>query len=66
MLNKIIKKLEDAKEYFGSPMITIDDAIKIIKQHESEFEDAIKKAYDDGFELSLSAQDYYNKNYKNE
>ncbi len=69
MLNKIIKQLEDAKEYFGSPMITIDDAIKIIKQHESEFEDAIKKAFlASKLELSdyKSAQDYYNQNYKNE
>ena len=70
MLNKIIKELEEAKKY-QIPHIEagIEVAISIIKQHESEFEEEIKKAFlASKLELSdyKSAQDYYNQNYKNE
>ena len=70
MLNKIIKELEEAKyckhDFYQNG---IDQAISIIKAHESEFEQTIKKAFlASKLELSdyKSAQDYYNQNYKNE
>lgn len=75
MLQKLIDELNDTKEFFGSPMITIDNAIKMVKRHESDFEDAIKKAWEQGFIKNntsnryisdIEAQDYYNQNYKNE
>ena len=71
MLNKIIQKLEEAKSYYKpmSYMSGLNKAISIIKQHESEFEQTIKKAFlASKLELSdyKSAQDYYNQNYKNE
>lgn len=68
MLKKIIKQIED-KIQIGretSYILGLHDAISIIKQHESEFEEEIIKAcsYDGSF--YDSPQDYYNQNYKNE
>lgn len=71
MLNKIIKELE-AKiedEHYVIAQNAINECISIIKNHESEFEQTIKKAFlASKLELSdyKSAQDYYNQNYKNE
>ena len=72
MLKKIINQLEEAKKY-QIPHIEagIEMAIDIIKQHESEFEEAIIKAWDYGLHKGYTgdigtAQDYYNQNYKNE
>ena len=83
MLNKIIKELEAKIEESKNIKIestivqsieagrrnAFKSAIYIIKNHESEFEQTIKKAFlASNLELSdyKSAQDYYNQNYKNE
>lgn len=62
----------------GSAKQSYNEAIELIKKHEPDFEDAIKKAYEDGYYDGLpnaikkdngldgDAQDYYNQNYKNE
>ncbi len=66
--NKIIKELEDSKKYqIAHIEAGIEKAIEIIKKHEKEFEQTIKKAFlASKLELSdyKSAQDYYNQNYK--
>ena len=80
MLNKIIKQLEAKIE--ESKTIKIEStivqsieagrrnafksAIYIIKNHESEFEQEIKKAFNDGANIGTTPEDYYNQNYKNE
>lgn len=87
MLNKIINELEAKIE--ESKIIKIEStivqsieagrrnafksAIYIIKQHESEFAEEIKKAWLGGSEtccadypLPETPEDYYNQNYKNE
>lgn len=53
--------------------LALKQAISIIKQHESEFEEEIKKAWLGGSEtccadypLPETPEDYYNQNYKNE
>ena len=66
VLTDVIKNGSYEKERFG-----LKQAISIIKQHESEFEDAIIKAWDYGLHKGYTgdigtAQDYYNQNYKNE
>lgn len=80
MLNKIIKELE-AKIELNKPteycsisnhavcmgkVSAYKSAISIIKKHESEFEQEIKKAFNDGANIGTTPEDYYNQNYKNE
>lgn len=72
MLQELIDKLESEKQYLHDfTKGGINLAIELIKQHESKFEEDIKKAYDSGYSDGVyengfngDAQDYFNKNYK--
>lgn len=70
-INKIIQELEDRVQYRIPKIFTIEEVVEIIKQHESQFKEAIEEAYNEGkwhedgkSGCDVTAQDYYNQKYK--
>lgn len=74
MLQKLIDELNDRKKMY-SPIhhAAMNDCIILLTKALPDFEEAIKKAFNDGSLATYKkepqngqAQDYYNQNYKNE